>query len=369
MQTAILVSFVAIFFAFLSSYKVFKYGLEIAILIITAFVALRYGWGTDFINYHESFIQLSEFNLNMKDLRFASQLNTVKSSEWGWTVLNILCIPIGFFGLNILLAIVENLIIYDFIKRYVDKKYYWLAVFIYTMNPNLMVLGCSMMRQWLAMCIILFSIRFIISGKFKYYLLFVILAASFHNSAIITIFLYLFRRVNKKVFINNNILPIFAISIVWIIIGTVLPLGSFMTKVSDESYNLYINNNSGSSQGLGLGFGVLFTVFLYVYCITQRKFLPNSKNLLCLMLFTYIIILPFTNHVAMASRLYFYIDAIAIAAIPVAMKVSHQKGLSAVLVIMLMCWYLFLYNIFFNAPSNYLSYRTYQTILSSPYWQ
>lgn len=42
MIVTIIISFIAILFAFLAKYKKFSYGLEIALIILTIFVAISY---------------------------------------------------------------------------------------------------------------------------------------------------------------------------------------------------------------------------------------------------------------------------------------------------------------------------------------
>lgn len=65
------------------------------------------------------------------------------------------------FSLVIVLTAFEISVYYWFIKKYIPKEWYWFAVFIYVFNPNFMLTQSSMMRQTLAMCIVLLSIPYI----------------------------------------------------------------------------------------------------------------------------------------------------------------------------------------------------------------
>lgn len=369
MQTAILVSIIAIILSYLARYKNFKYGLEAAITVLTVFVAIRYEWGTDMPGYRFTFQEFSEAGLHAFDFNAISQIRSGRSLEIGWAFLNVMCIPIGFFGMIILLAVVENLIIYDFIKRNVDKDYYWLAVFIYTFNPNMMVLGCSMLRQWLAMCVILFATRFISSGKWYYYVLLVALAASFHTSALLFGFLYLFRYVRNVKLDISSITWLGAISLAWIVVGKVLSMEGIMMLLSTDAFEGYNGQmNPGDGTGSGLGFGTFFKVLIYLYCIVQTVNLDKDKRVLSWLLFAYVLLFPFTDAVSLASRLNFYIDAIAIAVVPIAMKASKYKSVNVVMILLFIFWNLMMYRLFFSASSYFWGYRTYHTIFETT-WQ
>lgn len=369
MQTAIIVSILAIILSYLAKYKHFKYGLEAAIAVLTVFVAIRYEWGTDMPAYNSTFQQFAYSGLNAFDFNAISQIRTGRTSEVGWAFLNIISIPIGFFGMIIFLAILENLIIYDFIKRNVDKEYYWLAIFIYTFNPYMMVLGCSMLRQWLAICIILFATRFISQGKWYYYVLYVALAASIHTSALLFVFLYFFRYFENVKLNMSSITWLVAISLIWIVIGKYFSLGGIMLLLSTDVFEDYTDQvglvNVTSS---GLGFGTFFKLTFYLYCIVQTENLNKSKSVLSWHLFAYVLLFPFTDAVALASRLNFYIDAIAIAVVPIAMKASKYKSINVVMILLYIFWNLMLYRMFFSARSYYWGYHTYHTIFETT-WQ
>lgn len=368
MQTAIIVSVLAILLAYLASFKFFKYGLEIAMALITIFVAIRYEWGTDMPSYYMTYQAFADSGLNVFDFDNIAQIRSGRSLEIGWAMLNVLCRPIGFFGMIILLAIVENLIIYDFIKRNADKQYYWLAIFIYTMNPYMMVLGCSMLRQWLAMCVVLFSTRFIQSEKLLPFILCIIIAASFHTSALLFIALYLFRYFEKFKLELSSITWLAVIAVVWIIMGSALSTTGVMMLLSTDAFEGYTGQMEGHMQTGGLGFGTFFKILIYLYCIVTSTKLTKEKRVLCWLLLMYIFLFPFTDAVSLASRLNFYVDAIAIVAVPLAMKASNFKAVNVVMIGFFIFWNLFLYRMFFDAPSYYFSYRTYHTIFETT-WQ
>lgn len=372
MNTAIIISILAILFSYLESKKYVKYGLAIAIAIITVFVAIRFEWGTDMDSYFANFQRFADSGLKAFDFQQSSQIREGRSNEIGWAAFNILCKPIGFFGMIIVIAIIENLIIYDTIKRYVDKKYYWLAIFIYCFNPYLMVLGCSMIRQWLAMCIVLFSVRFIVSGRFWVYLLLVLLATSIHGSALFFIVLYLFRFL-KGVHINTRWITILCIiAFSWFVIGSFFARQSVslvLTTIAFENYADTLDASLANRDFGRVGLSVIFKVVLYIFCVVQTNRLSDEKGLICWLLMLFILIHPFTSTVPLASRLNFYIELLAMIAIPIAMKVNKTNALGAVLVVLFLIWNVMSYTSFFSSPDFNWAYKDYHTIFESPVWQ
>lgn len=367
MKTAIIISILAIILAFLEDQKVFKYGLLSSILIITVFVGIRYGWGTDMPTYQLNYQYYAESGLKLSDFAGLSEIRSGRSLELGWAILNVLCKPIGFFGMVILLAIVENIIIFDFIKRNVDKGYYWLAIYIYTMNPYLMVLGCSMMRQWLAMCIILFATRYIINGRFWIYFLFVILAASFHTSALLFLSLYLFRKLGGIRLNNSYIITIGIGVVIWLFIGIFFAREGAVVVLQSDAFEGYSNELESQETG-SFGLGMIFKIIFYLFCVIQSRFLTKDKAILCWSLLMFVLLLPYTMSVHLASRLIFYIDAIAIASVPIAMKATKTMIVKLALIGFFALWNYVLYTGFFSSGYKW-AYSTYHTILEAPVWQ
>lgn len=368
MQTAIVISLIAIILAFLEDKKILKYGLLSSILVITVFVGIRYEWGTDMPTYQLNYNYYAESGLKISDFAGLSEIRSGRSLEFGWAILNVLCKPIGFFGMVILLAIVENILLFDFIKRNVDKGYYWLAIFVYAFNPYLMVLGCSMMRQWLAMCIILFATRYIISGRFWIYVIMVLLASSFHTSALLFIVLYVFRFLKQWHPKNGSIIILGALALVWVLLGSFFAKEGAIALISTDAFGGYAGE-LGIDGSSSLGFGVIFKLVFYLFCVVQAGRVSDARGLLCLLLLFYIVLLPFTVSIHLASRMDFYIDAITIAAVPVAMKANRDKSLGVLLIGLYIAWNLFLYKSFFSGLSFHYAYINYHTIFESSFWQ
>src|SRR5690606_31529927 len=132
-----------------------KYGgLEVAFILLTIFMSIRFNFGNDYSSYLDLFIEIGRY----KNLDFVQ-------TEIGWTFLNWIFQPIGFFGMIIVLTSFQYAIIYRLIKNYVPKDWYWFSVLIFTLNTGYMLVFGSMMRQFLAICIFVLAVDFIIKRR------------------------------------------------------------------------------------------------------------------------------------------------------------------------------------------------------------
>ena len=158
MIETIVIGLICVFLAYLGRYRRLSWGFGAAMTILFVFLAIRYEWGNDYRQYIDKFTvynSIDEFNYSDPNERW----------EVGWIFLYRIFKPFGFFSLVIVLTAFEISVYYWFIKKYIPKEWYWFAVFIYVFNPNFMLTQSSMMRQTLAMCIVLLSIPYIYKKK------------------------------------------------------------------------------------------------------------------------------------------------------------------------------------------------------------
>ena len=90
-----------------------KYRLELSCLILFVFLALRFDYGNDYINYSKLFYQLIS-ETPVDEIIFDTQM------EKGFLWLNILFIPFGFFASIACLTGFNIYSIYFLIKKYVE---------------------------------------------------------------------------------------------------------------------------------------------------------------------------------------------------------------------------------------------------------
>lgn len=197
--------------------------------------------------------------------------------EFGWTSLNIL---ISFVTKNrYIFILIVTLITYSLIfisfKRFLTNYTYGLILFM----GLWFFFTFTYLRQVLATSIIWFSLPYILKRNFKLYALFVFLAFSIHNSAIICILLYFIpiKKYDRKI-------VIIVMSIIAIIGITGGPSALFDTYASISNDAMLRIEHNGISEDAGIRFVYFFEVafFLYIILSNYHVFENNKEKLLML---------------------------------------------------------------------------------------
>lgn len=367
MYSAIFIGLIAVFFTFLYDRKIWNNGFIISMGILTIFCAIRWEWGSDMPVYARDFEMLELDSLKLKDLMNIESTG-YRNYEYGWLILNLLCQPIGFFGMTILLSIFEGCVIYWFIKKYVPSGYFTYAVFIYAFDSNLMVLGCSMMRQWLAMCIILIAIDYAINNRTIPFLIIVFIASLFHSSALFCIVFYFIRLMRNFKITLQRLSLLFMIIILWVYV-----FGHFFETFATSfildyfsRYEYYVLSGEETST---VGFASLFNIVIASICLYYVKNSNNSVKTITWIYLTYTIILPFVTLIPMASRIIFYFNILGIVTIPNGVRNIKNNTIKYGVIMWIIFWNTYTFINFFYSPVWHKSYIEYHTIFESPYWK
>lgn len=153
--------------------------LFILFAMLSCFIGLRYGVGTDYYNYRQSYfnrIDLSwkeTFNLSDPALYVLAKLG---SYIWNDPVMMFMIAAVIFFALYI-----------PTIYKYSNNFYTAIVMFIIS---GTMLDSCNGVRQSLAMAIIFSGYGFLRDRKFVKYTLLILLASTFHSTAIIMLPVY-----------------------------------------------------------------------------------------------------------------------------------------------------------------------------------
>lgn len=297
MATVTLANLFAIFITFIGkSKKEEKLYFLLGILFLIMFYGIRTNYGNDFPAYLEMFNDFS-------NCKFEYLLSYKEEIEPGWKYLNIILIPFGFQSLIIIHTVILLGTIYWLITKYCSPKYYWIIFAFYILNANMFMTSLSMMRQALAMSVCAWAIPYILSKKYIPSILFILLASTFHTSALICLSLL--------------ILPLLLNLKKWILIGGFLALYVIFTMSSsmvDDTLILILDNDemrayarydrNEVSSGSGLG------VMLYIVTCVWMLYKNSSRNLLFFTLIyaVTVSITPFALRIMLISRLQMYFN-------------------------------------------------------------
>ena len=373
MVEAVIVSLLAVLFAYMARLNRNDTGLKLSLFILTVFLSISYNWGSDVSSYNQIFDAINGSGGTVYDYSVGGAIT--EKGEYGWVILNRLCSGLGFWGLRMLLFSFEGFVIFRLIKHYVSRDYYWMAIFFFTFNNTLMVLGSSMMRQYFAMCIVAlamdFLIQTVIRNKNKKSLLFGILgyvcavffASFFHRSALLVspAFLIIFLKYD---FSRRGLIYFGVFVAVWFTFGYTLLLSS-ASKILTDFFDSYSSDYEEIKGGFGIG--VIFNLLVYLLMFTRFVFFTREQKLVCTYASISVMIMPFVTVYEFISRFSLYFSLFSIVAYPIFFKSVSRNSLR-LLLIPLIVLTLYGYWSFFHNPLWQRAYY-YKTIFSIGGWQ
>lgn len=356
MICALVVAIIAVLLAcFSGREKKHSYLLLTAFAVLSIFLSVGYYWGNDVTTYETWYEGFEKSGVSWWEF---SQYDRFTQKEVGYICINLLLKPLGFWGMRAVLFLIENIIIYWFIKSHVNKKWYWLAVFVYVFNPNFWVLSSSMMRQWLAMCVILLSVLRLEKGKILQYLLLVLIAFSIHFSAGVGLIFLPLSLLQKK-----NTMGSFAILVVCLIVFWILsPLFIDYVVLFLKSGDFYQIGYMDTHGGVGITSIVFLLINTFIlYNSIKAK---QRQNLSCWIVMLSALIMPLLSYGELISRIGYYFTILSITSFPLFMDNPQiDRTTKSIIISVVIMYYIYAFFLFFNSPTWVKAYGTYQTLI------
>lgn len=338
MLTVTLANFFAVLFAFIGKItKKEKVALLFAVIFLIIFYGLRGDYGNDPPHYHEDFDKITD-NLSFEGIR-----DSEMRFEPGWLILNLIFKPFGWQALLFSLTVIQFGSICWFILKYSDKKQYYILLFLYLFNPNLMLICLSMLRQALAMSIWIFAIQYLIQKRYIKFVILILLASSFHSSALILLSMLVLPLINK---LDNNkiafcfITLFFILKIAESLVGEVLEV--VLSLESFDKYSVYTDNKEESSLGLY----VFFLLGVYLWLFLRKDLSSNMRYILAISSLM-VVLNPFSQIIPLVSRIGLYFMLPAICIFPLLLRSSQLISKFAFMVYVLFqvkMYFAFFYN-------------------------
>lgn len=214
--------------------------------------------GTDSYGYY----------LQFRDTNAFAQMNIFKdlTNEVGFDILLGISQKIGtnYASLFLLIAATVYSVAIISIKKCSESMFISLFVYITLSLSSYCYNGA---RQGIAIAIYMFSFQYLLKGYFKKYCLFLMLAALFHRTIIVTLPLYfLFRR-------GYNGKTIWYIIIATTILIILLPTLLSYASTLDNRYVGYLEKGNGGGIYLTLAYDIMTVFFIYA-----RKFIKACEK-------------------------------------------------------------------------------------------
>lgn len=358
MLAAFLVSIYAVIFAVAENNtprnKKYFY---LSFLVIFLFLALRYDFGNDYMTYYNYFSHVhdSPLNdlLNFRDYRYFGFM------EIGFTFLNKL-FP-SFYLMIVILALFSCYTYYSIINLYVAPNLKWLSVFLFLFAPGLMLTQSTAIRQSIAICIFLLSVRFLINRNIWKYILLICIGGLFHRSAFILLPMYFIANTNK--WSKGVLLILVGFYAFLAFFGNILLVN--IENIMDRFFPLYSEfykeENVGNQLASGLGFLVNSIIFLFVVWSHGQGEVHNTiASKLSMM---YFMLTPIGMFMNMFGRILMYFDPFIILTLPFAISLLKSRQLRISVISVIIVYYIYLFLNFFQDPVWIEKFLNYKTIL------
>lgn len=244
-----------------------KTGLLIFVMLPPVFIStIRYGLGTDYFRYvlmYEN-IAYGQFEYTWK--MYGNEPLSFAINKLAFVFFDS---EIGMFFISALIINLFLILGLDYFKKNISMS---MGLFIFYMF--LFNFGLNGVRQAMAMSIVFFAFRFLIEKRILSYMLFIIVATLFHNSAIIALIFYLFT-IKRKRFINKtyNFVYYLGILLTPILLVALIDLAATLPIV--ENYAKYIGDLSFS---FNIGFLLRVLPILLPIIIFKKSIVSINKS-------------------------------------------------------------------------------------------
>ena len=288
----LIIIFLALFLVCYSRNK--KLGLKWACSFVALFLSIRYYWGNDYTNYVSFYQEFNQLDFGLFDIERSS--TAFRNQEWGWVILNRVygATGLGFFGLIITLSIFECWVMYRTIVKFLEPKYYWIAV-VFWLFTDTFCINASMIRQYLCICLYLLVVDLMIHKKGRFYLVWsiaiILIGSTIHRAILMAFvslpFYYIHVKHGRKTIVFS--IAVGLLFVVWSLTGRQLLepyLLLFLEGNDDFSY--YMNYVGQESSGVGTGIGLVFQYMTLTAWLFLLPYLKREQQVFAmLIIFSY----------------------------------------------------------------------------------
>lgn len=303
------------------------YGMAALVLILVS--GLRYYVGTDYISYINIFNEASMYSL---DTMLSTRI------EVGYVILNKLLAMIftsPYVAIFVTSAIIVIFIFMGAHKLIKNKNNlpYSILIFMLTLYPQ----SFNMVRQAMAIAICFYAYSFLFERKPIKYILFILLATSFHSSAILCLPLYfLYSKKSDKKKLRNIVLIIFLI----VILNFNIIIWLFNNVSIFSKYLAYLDVQIGSINIVNLITVIPICLLLIIfYKALVAK--DDRLGLLIYFIFYATILSQFASYIMYFDRIALYFSVAAYIVYPSIIDISKNKETKYVVKFVIIGFYLY----------------------------
>ncbi len=298
----------------------------ISLVFISGF---RYMVGTDYWTYTDIYY-LTGLSDNVKDLMDSPDVGFLIMT---WLLNKITDDPQIMFFVT---ALITNAFVVRALYNY--ARPFELGMFLYICTFNYYA-SFNGVRQYMVAAIIFWAVQYLIEGNWKKYFSIVIIAATFHSSAIIMIPVYFLAR--RKAWTGLTVVIIFSFVGIALLYNKFLSIFIiFLQNTPYGHYEEWLTNNSNGMNIIKIFVLLLPLLIAYLYRNQLRKLWPESDYIVNLCIIGFLFGLLATRDVIFA-RFNIYFGLYQLLLIPYFTKIFDKKINTFVYFAILICYFLY----------------------------
>lgn len=260
--------YLVIFYDFYGKQKGYNIHYNLVLILLICLAGFRYRLGIDTVSYMSHFDSLPDFHNYTYNNLISEQL------EKGWILTELIFKTIwnDYFIFQFSISAFINISIFRFIKK--NTHYLFTNILLYYIYLYI-TFNFEILRQAIAFCIFLFSIDFLLSGKWLKYYLLIIIAFFFHQSAIIFFVFPFFKYINFRL-ITITILAILITLILLYLQFNFLSLGFIFPKATQELILYYYEDSRYGLTNINFN-GIIYNLLVISFSIILLYFYKTRK--------------------------------------------------------------------------------------------
>lgn len=356
-------SIIALLLTYLESKGLLKGGMKWGFILMTFLGAIHYDYGNDYMPYYELANQATNYSFDLEKILAGDYYQ-----DSGWIILCFLFKPLGgFFVMVAVLNIIQNGIVYKFIKNNVELKWWPFAIFIYLYVTSFYLMSFSMMRQMFVVIVFLGMWKYIIQRKWWIPLIVLYLCTSIHGSSMVLLPLAFwgFVPMNNAKYVGIGYAVLLVI--MWLFQDMLNNIFQFAMTL-DDGFSEYANRYGNDDIGLKLGLGFIINMIPFalsvIFLLSKKEnYSFQTKSLVALGAISFLIT-PFGQIIRLVSRLGSYFGIFSLASLPLIYGNVKNKRVRLVLMSIYIFVTLFDYYLFFTDSVFSKAYTSFHTIFS-----
>ncbi|MCD4711906.1 MAG: EpsG family protein [Clostridiales bacterium] len=345
---------------FLSSFSILSIGnmrkkssriiIIVGLLIPILFASLRYAVGTDYFNYMRSYN-------SVQSISFREYFNNYYLFEIGHFLIRKISLFLGNYGFMLAAyASITVVSIYYAIKQHYKNSLVGISfmLFLCIYYP----LSLNLMPQFAAISIVLLSFKYIFMGNFKKYFITILIASSFHITALVALPLFFLWDKEKDGFTSKWKVVFSILTCLFIVINYQLLIDRVSEIGMFSDYGVYaIENVKGQNRDL-----IVKAVILFVFLVLRKPLIRiDTRNKLYILLIIFSVIIGITGYTSpFVKRVALYFEITQIFLIPSIIKVFTKTDrllLKSIVILYAVSYFYLVY--FILGQAFVIPYNTY----------